>query len=171
MLVQPIPLVLMYQHSQVSRDVRTIALQIRHRVQSWTPSSNRQGATSQCSRCHSLHMALSLSLSLSLLPSWSTHHTKCRFKGFTQLCTRLDVHNQFRQSSVSFCFAHPAPARFNRCPIILWWSWKWDPRSGENQSCKLAVDWLHSNICTNFRCGNFLDSEISVLYSFLHPKT
>ena len=34
-------------------------------------------------------------------------------------CTRFDVHNQFRQLSVSFHVAHPAPARFDRCPIML----------------------------------------------------
>ena len=42
------------------------------------------------------------------------HHSN----GFTQFSTRLDVHNQFRQLSVTFCFAHPAPAQFNRCPIM-----------------------------------------------------
>ena len=54
----------------------------------------------------------------------------------------------------------------------------WDPRSVEYQSCKCAVvflywsrDWLHSNILKFLGCRHLLDTEISVLYSFLHrPK-
>ena len=37
-------------------------------------------------------------------------------------CTRFDVHNQFRQLSVSFHVAHPSPARFDRCRTWLLWS-------------------------------------------------
>ena len=42
-----------------------------------------------------------------------------RSKGVIQFCTRLTVHNQFRQLFVSFCFTHPSPAQ---CSIIMRWS-------------------------------------------------
>ena len=95
-----------------------LALQIRHRVLSRALSSNHQGATSQCSRYYSLQMAC-FSFFFFFVPSGQLFH---RSNGFTQFCIRLDVHNQFRQLSVSVCFAHQASALFNRCFIILWWS-------------------------------------------------
>ena len=85
---------------------------------SWALS--RSGAISQCSLGYSLHIAgLSSSLFFShhgplIVRSAQLFH---RSNGFTQLCTRLAVHNQFSQLSVSvFCSAPPTLARFNRCP-------------------------------------------------------
>ena len=53
----------------------------------------------------------------------------------------------------------------------------WDPWSVEYQSYTLAMllkycarDWLRSNICAVLRCRHHLDTEISVLHSFLYPK-
>ena len=67
------PTALVYEHSQVLRYVRIH--QIRHRAV--VGSSSSQGAISQCSLGHSLHMAcVSYSSSL-LLPSWSIHREKC----------------------------------------------------------------------------------------------
>ena len=52
----------------------------------------------------------------------------------------------------------------------------WDPWSVEYQSCKLAMllwyysrVWLRSNICAVLRCRDPLDTEVSVLNSFLYP--
>ena len=68
------PTALVYEHSQVLRNVRIH--QIRHRAVVGS-SSNRQGAISQCSLGHSLHMACVSSSSSLLLPSWSIHREKC----------------------------------------------------------------------------------------------
>ena len=65
------------------------------------------------------------------------------------------------------------PSRLSQ--YILWWS------VGSMVSripCKLAMllsyrsrDWLRSNICTNFGCKHLLDTEISILNSFLYTQS
>ena len=73
--------------------------------------------------------------------------------------------------------APPTSARFNGCAIAgTSYSGVWDPWSAEYHSCKLAVllyrsrDQLRSNICTVLRCWHLLDTEISILNSFLFPE-
>ena len=94
---------------------------------------------------------------------------------FTQFCTRVAVHNLLRQVSVSVYFAHPAPARFNRGPITLLWSVgsmvSRVPILQILQCCTTEAETgLVPTSAQNFRGRNFLDTDISVLYSFLHTK-
>ena len=169
-LVQPVQcdLMLVYQHCRVLRDVRTIALQIRHRVLSWAFSSNGQGATSHCYavvRCTMLASLLFSSRPFIVPRVQLFHHSQ----GFTQFCTGLDVHNQLRQLS----FAHPAPARFNRSPIILWWSVGASVRRTPIlQVCSVVV--VQKPRLTSFQhLHNFFaveTADVSVLYSFLYSK-
>ena len=123
-----------------------------------------KSASRQCSRCYSLHIPIFFFVS-----SAQVHH---RSKGFTQFVTRPNVHNQFRELSVSVCL------HIKRKPdsrdVSSSCGGVWDPCSVEDktlQNCEAVVvmdrGWLGSDICTIFRCNNFIDTEISVLYSFL----
>ena len=158
-LVQPIHCFLARVPTQPSLE-SILALHIRHRVSS-ALASNRQGATSQCSRCCSLHIAC---FSLPLLPSWST-----------QFCTRLDEHNQFRRLSVSLCSGDLAGARFNRCAIILQWRVRsMVSRTPILQSCNAVVE-VKQRLASfphvqTLSLGERLDNEIFFLNSVLYSR-
>ena len=96
----------------------------------------RASAPKSVAVCNSLHTACcSLSLSLSSSSLFSRHGPIIvpsaqlfnRSKGFTQFCTRLNQHDQFRQLSVSFCFTR---RRLDSTDVPSSRSGEWDSWSG-----------------------------------------
>ena len=88
-----------------------------------------------------------------------------RSNGFTQLCTRLAVHNQFSQLSVSvFCSAPPTLARFNTCPSSCSGLGSMVSRIPILQICNVVVVLI---AVASFQHlpnlhGNFLVTEVSI---------
>ena len=88
-----------------------------------------------------------------------------RSNGFTQLCTRLAVHHQFSQLSVSiFCSAPPTLARFNGCPPSCCGRGSMVSRIPILQSCNVVVVLI---AVASFQHlpnlhGNLLDTEVSI---------
>ena len=115
-----------------------------------------------------------LAVLLSLLPSWSIHRGK-----YSTLPPFQWSHSVLHPSRCS----QPIPTIVCFCrsgagsPIILLWNVgsmvSKIPIPAHLQCCcgtDARTDWLRSNICTNFRCGSFLDTEIPVLNSFLYTQ-
>ena len=115
---------------QVVRDVRTVPLQIRHRVDfPWARSSNRQDPVRQCSKCDLLRIvSLSFLFFSLLLPSWSSVVTSAKLYRCQRFHSVLHLsqptHPLRPVDSVLSVLHIPAPAHLilNVSPMILSWS-------------------------------------------------